>query len=393
MPKINPEILTWARETAGLTREDAARKLGFKDAQKRTAVERLSAYEDGWDDPSRSVLANMAKQYRRPLLAFYLSKIPRKGERGADFRTLPAERSVANDAMLDALIRDVQARQSIVRAVLEDDEETVPLSFIGSHKMPDGKMAILTSLKSLLGVNLEDYRSQRTASAAFALLRTAVEEAGVIVILKGNLGSYHTEIETEVFRGFSIADEIAPFIVINEYDAKSAWSFTLIHELVHLLLGQTGVSGARAENDTERFCDDVAGEFLLPGEERKDLEIDSAATIDDVLKQVSAFARARNLSRAMVAYKVYRAGEITYPTYDRITSYFRQQWLEDRSARREQQRDRSPSPYITRRHRIGNGLITLVKRLMAAGELSTNRAARVLGVKPTQVHRLIERGQ
>ena len=80
MPEVNPEILTWACETAGLTREEAVRKLGFRDARKRTAVERLGAYESGQDDPSRSVLVNMAKQYHRPLLAFYLSKPPRKGE-------------------------------------------------------------------------------------------------------------------------------------------------------------------------------------------------------------------------------------------------------------------------------------------------------------------------
>ena len=84
MPEINPEILTWARETAGLTREDAATKLGFRDARKRTAVERLDVYESGQADPSRSVLLKMAKQYRRPLLTFYLPKPPRKGDRGAD---------------------------------------------------------------------------------------------------------------------------------------------------------------------------------------------------------------------------------------------------------------------------------------------------------------------
>ena len=393
MPEVNPKILTWARETAGLTREEAARKLGFRDVRKWTAIERLSAYEDGRDDPSRSVLVNMAKQYHRPLLTFYLSKPPRRGDRGADFRTLPAALSLEDDAILDALIRDINARQSLVRSVLEQEDEIVPVSFIGSHRMSDGKIAVLTSLKSLLNVNLDTYRSQRTASAAFALLRTAAEESGAFVILKGNLGSYHTEIETEVFRGFSIADEVAPFIVINEYDAKSAWSFTLLHELVHLLLGQTGVSGARAENDIERFCDDVAGEFLLPEEESKDIGIDSTATIEDVVEQISAFARVRNLSRAMVAYKVYRSGEITLTTYDRIAIYFRQQWLDDRSSRRDGQRDLRPNPYVTRRHRIGNGLITLVRQMVDADDLSTTKAAKVLGVKPTQVHRLIERGQ
>ena len=31
MPKVNPEILVWARETAGLAPDAAARKLGFRD--------------------------------------------------------------------------------------------------------------------------------------------------------------------------------------------------------------------------------------------------------------------------------------------------------------------------------------------------------------------------
>ena len=34
MPKINPQIMVWARETAGLTQEEAAKKLGFQDSSK-----------------------------------------------------------------------------------------------------------------------------------------------------------------------------------------------------------------------------------------------------------------------------------------------------------------------------------------------------------------------
>lgn len=34
MPNVNPEILIWARETAGLTSEEAAGKLGFQDSRK-----------------------------------------------------------------------------------------------------------------------------------------------------------------------------------------------------------------------------------------------------------------------------------------------------------------------------------------------------------------------
>jgi len=73
--------------------------------------------------PSRPLLVKMAKQYRRPLLVFYMSKPPRKGDRGSDFRTLPEDYSTVENALLDALIRDVAARQSMVRATLEEQEE------------------------------------------------------------------------------------------------------------------------------------------------------------------------------------------------------------------------------------------------------------------------------
>ena len=104
MPKVNPEILVWARETAGLSREEAVGKLGIRDAQGVKAVDRLASLESGETDPTRPTLVKMAKQYRRPLLTFYLSKPPRKGDRGADFRTLTNQPSPIVNALLDTLI-------------------------------------------------------------------------------------------------------------------------------------------------------------------------------------------------------------------------------------------------------------------------------------------------
>ena len=393
MPKVNLEILTWARETAGLTPEEAAKGLGFRDAQKRTAVERLSAYESGQDDPSRSVLVKMAKQYRRPLITFYLSKPPQKGDRGADFRTLPSDSSATDDAILDALIRDVTARQSLVSSVLLDEEEAEPLVFVNSHELSEGWRVAIKSLRALLNVKRDEYRAQPSPDDAFAMLRSAAESVGVFVLLKGNLGTYHTEIGTEVFRGFSIADDIAPFVVINEYDARTAWSFTLLHELVHILLGQTGVSGARADNNIERFCDDIAGRFLLHNNEIRELELKRATDTSDLARQISEFANDWNLSRSMVAYRAYRIREIDRLAYENLSSIFRQQWLNSRSIRRERQRQASGGDYyVTRRHRMGSGLTTLVGRMMANGALPTTKAATVLGVKPHQVQSFLELG-
>ncbi len=393
MPKVNHDILLWARETAGLTREEAVEKLGIRAARGMAAVDRLAALETGGAEPTRPMLVKMAKQYRRPLLTFYMSELPRKGDRGADFRTLPAdEHSVAEDALLDALVRDVQARQSMVRAVLEDEDEAEPLHFIGSRKVSDGRPAVLAALQALLDVDLEEYRAQPNADAAFDLLRTGAERAGVFVLLKGDLGSYHTAIGTETFRGFAIADDVAPFVIINDRDARPAWSFTLLHESVHLILGQTGVGGARVESEIERFCDDVAGEFLLPGGEIKDLGLHHDMQLDTAVGLISKFAGEHNLSRTMVACKSYRSDVIERGYFDQLYAHFRQEWLRERDNRRDRERAQGGGPnyYVVRRHRIGKGLTEVVRRMMGAGALTTSRAARILGVKPHQVQALLD---
>ena len=390
MPNINPEILIWARETAGLTSEEAAVKLGFRDSRKRTAVERLRAYESGQEPPSRSVLSIMAEKYRRPILTFYLPKPPLKGDAGADFRTLSAAAPPKDDPALDALLRDVRVRQSILRAALEDEDEAEPLPFINSMSMSYGKAAVQASMKALLNVDVKAYRTQRNANDAFNLLRTAAERVGVFVILKGNLGSYHTDISLETFRGFALSDKVAPFIVINPNDYRSEWSFTLLHELAHLLLGQTGVGNLSFDNDAERFCDDVASDFLLPDELRTlaiDAKVDTP-DIEDVSDRISQFADEHNLSRRMIAYRAYRNGALDRNIYDRLASDFRRQWFATR--KRRQGQGGGPDYYIMQIHRIGDPLISLTNRMMSAGALSTTKAAKVLGVKPQRIQTLFD---
>ena len=86
MPAVNPEILVWARKTAGLTLQDAVAKVGISDARGVEAVDRLTALERGEEKPTRPILVKMAQHYRRPLLAFYLNAPPQRDDRGPDFR-------------------------------------------------------------------------------------------------------------------------------------------------------------------------------------------------------------------------------------------------------------------------------------------------------------------
>src|SRR3546814_7438206 len=107
----------------------------------------------------------------------------------------------------------------------------------------------------------------------------------------------------DAFRGFALADPIAPFVVINDRDAKTAWSFTLLHEVAHLWIGATGVSGGHFEGSTEQFCNDVASSFLLPPRELAQLAVTRSTSQGDANQLITAFATERLISRSLVAYR------------------------------------------------------------------------------------------
>jgi Zn-dependent peptidase ImmA (M78 family) len=389
MPTVNPEILSWARETAALSPEEAAAALGLKDKRNRRAVDRLAALENGETKPSRSLLTKMAQQYRRPLLTFYLDSPPRKGDRGQDFRSVPDKQTSA-EALVDALVRDLKSRQAAVRDILLDDDAHPRVPFIGSANMADGVDAVLQSIRHTVGLDITDYRAQSSSENAFALLRSRVESTGVFVLLIGNLGSHHTAIDVEAFRGFALADDVAPFIVINDQDPPAAWSFTLLHELTHLWLGSTGVSGRSVDQQIEKFCNDVAAAFLLPTSELPTVGVTPNMPAEAAVSLINTFATERHLSRTMVAYSLYRASLITDSTWGALSAWFLTQWRKSRDARRESQKgSEGPNYYVVRRHRLGQALLHFVARNLQEGSLTPTRASKVLGVKPRSVAPLL----
>ena len=80
---------------------------------------------------------------------------------------------------------------------------------------------MMSAWRSVLGHDrtARNYYAQPSPRDAFALLRSRVEAAGAFVLLKGNMGNYQSVIELDAFRGFAIADHIAPFVVINDNDS------------------------------------------------------------------------------------------------------------------------------------------------------------------------------
>jgi Zn-dependent peptidase ImmA (M78 family) len=386
---LNPHILNWARETAGLSVDEAAHALGFKNTRGRTAAERLQAMEAGEEEPSRSVLLNMARVYHRSLLVFYLSEPPRIGDRGQDFRRAPGVKPPEYDPTLDALIRDIRGRQGIVKDLL-DQTEPKRVDYIASVTMEVPPALLAQRITDRLDFSLAEFRQQATVQAAFGYLRDKVEMSGTFVLLLGNLGSYHTDIPSGVFRGYAIADPVAPFIVVNDKDAAVAWAFTTFHELTHLWLGATGLSGASTDAQLESYCNSVAGEMLLPEAEMNELRFLRRASLQETIEVVTQFASKRKISRAMVAYKLLRVDVITHARWKELGKHYEDEWIaaQAQSAAKDKNED-GPSYYVVKRHRLGHALLDLVKNSLAEGFLTHTKAGQILGVKPRNVDPLI----
>ena len=397
---INPSILTWARETAGLSADEAATRIHLSPSQKSSKGEKLKAFEEGKMKPTRKQLLDLARVYHRPLTVFYLNKPPRTFDRGEDFRVLSDLVSPKENALFDALLRDVHARQGLVKDILEDDEDVERLGFVGSSKIDKSVRVMAGQIKERLGISGDNWtKGCANSDGLFVYLRNKVENLGVFVPLIGDLGSHHSDISDKVFRGFVVADHLAPFIVINDNDqgGRASWSFTLAHELVHLFLGTTGVSALptpetpRTQSEqVEQFCTDVANELLLPAGA---LEGISKMTSKEVAEGVIAkLAEARNLGELMIAYRLRRMNCISRDIYSRLCESYVEQIRRERQQNKEQTKESDGWPiyYATRKHRLGRALLNLVGRTLRENRLTHTTAAQILGVNPNCVEPLLD---
>lgn len=83
---INPDVLKWARESAKLSIEQAAKKAGVKS-------DRYASWEkpNSEDKPTIRQLRLIAKAFHRPLSLFYSADVPRGFQPMKDLRRLPGD--------------------------------------------------------------------------------------------------------------------------------------------------------------------------------------------------------------------------------------------------------------------------------------------------------------
>lgn len=254
---VNPSLLTWSRERAGLSTEQVAKKLPVK-------PDRVEEWEAGEAKPTFLQAQKWASLAHIPFGFLFLKQPPAEQLPLPDLRTVGGIAPQRPSLELLDTVRDSIRKQDWYLEYLQHQEHQ-PLAFVGRFNSRSSVAEVVADIRQTLGVHPDiarlDYDKYTRA------LIEAAEVAGILVMRSGiALGNTHRKLEVSEFRGFAISNVFAPVVFINSSDAPTARLFTLLHELAHIWIGSSGVSDGNSANgrDEERFCNAVAGEFLAP---------------------------------------------------------------------------------------------------------------------------------
>lgn len=373
--RINPSILTWARERLGIDARTLADKLG-------TPVARVASWETGDGKPTFKQAKRIAKITHIPFGYLYLSAAPDEPLPLADFRTVGDAPFKPLSPDFRDVLNDVLRKQAWYREYRKLQRQT-PLAFIGrfDHRAPVAEIS--ADIRRVLAITPADIARSSNWEAYLRLLVGRIEDAGVLVMRSGIVGSNtHRPLSVDEFRGFAIADDDAPVIFLNSKDAKAAQIFTLMHEAAHLWIGASGVSNEKLggeenrQGDVERTCNAVAAEFLVPAEALRDrwnARLDYTAQVRDIARQfkVSGIVVAR------------RATELKLVSWKEFEGFYRtecQRW-----AAMATKQSSGGNSYRASAIRNSKRLTKAVLETALEGRMLLRDAGQLLGVNPASL--------
>lgn len=341
---VNPALLRWSRESGGYASDDVARRLKVHRAM-------LDAWESGDAAPTVSQAQAMARLYKRPLAAFYLPSPPHEPEAPLDFRLTEPHRGVRMGPALRVALRQARRRQSLAIQLAEATGATVssfPLH-ADQNLSPEG---VAHNVRTALGARQMPHHEWATVGDAFRGWRSAVEA------VTGTLVFVMREVTVDECRGFSIAEFPMPVVAVNGQDAYAGRVFTLLHELVHLLLRQGGICDPLASPDaapSEVFCNAVAAAIIVPRDALENYPVlagGGPVTDDQVARTATAF----RTSREVVWRRLLTLGRISQQVYEEK----RADLQGEQRARSRPGEQKGPSPAVLAISDLGRPFIRLV---------------------------------
>ncbi|WP_147198561.1 ImmA/IrrE family metallo-endopeptidase [Pantoea sp. CCBC3-3-1] len=365
---INRKMLTWARERANLSTSYVALKMKKK-------PELIEKWEDGSHPVSFAEAQKFADIANIPFGCLYLDKPIDENLPIPDRRTI-GSRDVdisleLRDTLTDVMIKVDWYKEYSAEVGLDKAD------LVGKYNKNTPYTILVKELRSRLLVSIppksgkwEDF---------FTKLTKEVERNGILVMKNGVVkNNTHRPINVKDFRGFCVADERAPVIFINNNDAKSAQLFTLIHELAHLMIGESAISDLDHNNKSreEQLCNAVAAEFLVPEDKMKDRWIDDSDWEQNIHSLTSFF----KVSRWVIARRALTLNLITESQYVSYVAKIN---------------DKSPggggSYPRTQKGRVSETFAKAVVTQALEGKLLLREAQRLTGIRPSKINEFAQK--
>lgn len=252
---VNHEMLIWARSTTPFeTTTDVQEKINI-------ASSKIDSWERGEDYPSITEAKKLANLYKLPFASFFLSTPPkiepipytdRRTKKGTVYRETSYE-------LWSEVGRIIGNREKIIELVDKEDEDDL---FESIPKF-DERLSLEElgdNIREYLGVKLPFKNKSAYHRNSFNFYRSLLESKGILI-------SQVSGVSLDEMKGISIFYDEYPIIAINNKDYERAKTFSLIHELVHIIRRSSSLCMIDFDNrndDEEKLCDMIAAEVLMP---------------------------------------------------------------------------------------------------------------------------------
>lgn len=366
--RVRPEILRWARESAGLEVLQAAKRA-------QISSETVKAWESGDGRPSISQLRKLGRAYGRPIAVFFLPQAPEGFSVQREFRRLQGTASGQESPALRAALRWAIFRREAAREILQlVGSPAEPMSHALSPSAPPEDAGEF--IRGLLGVTWEQQMGWQSAHKALGSWRTAAEEHGVLVFQASG-------VDLDEMRATCVPDQPLPLILLNARDAPHARVFSVLHEFAHILFDAAGHRTSRMEGERspeeqplEVAANAAAAAALLPARPFLALvgtESGAADGDDEALKRLASKAK---LSPEVVLRRLVTLGHAREAVYREKRSTWQRNWYVPSPG------GGGPSVEIKTIAGDGRGYTQLVLSAYEQRVISSSAASDYLGVKP-----------
>jgi len=352
----------------------------------------LDKWLTGEKTPTFKQLEELARRSGIPIGDIILGKIPEPFE-GIEITFFRRNTEVPPSVELEKLVRLTQSRVNFASEYLEELGYT-PLEFVGSLNVDSDIEEAASYIRNIIKLEedwIEKYKI-KTRKDAFKLLREKLEDAGIFVFSNGHFeNNNRLKLNPEEFKGFSIADKYAPAIFVNTNTYLSTQIFTLMHELVHIFLGNSAISEIDevtlevADTEIEKFCNKVAAAVLVPVEKLENQLID--------YKQLKNLGNELKVSTLVVILRAFESGFIRKDDYfDYLETYKNQfiKYLEEK-AKEEKPRKGGGDWYRSKVSQLSCKFLQLAIEAFHSREIPPNHFVLLTGIKVSNIQKIEER--